>query len=79
LRLPEQWPRRGARRRHAHAGRLIGWLAWLCIAAPALATQSGATYTARRGPELSDVALFIVAAIAVWFTRRALRNRGRKG
>lgn len=29
----------------------------------------------RTAPELSDVALFIFAAIAIWFTRRALRRR----
>lgn len=38
-----------------------------------------ATFTPRRGPELSDVALFVVAAVAVWLARRALRNRNRKG
>ncbi len=40
-------------------------------------TSAAATFTPRRGPELSDVALFVVAAVAVWFTRRALRNRNR--
>lgn len=29
----------------------------------------------RTAPELSDVALFVLAVIAVWFTRRALRRR----
>ena len=29
----------------------------------------------RTGPELSDLALFVVAALAVWFVRRALRRR----
>ncbi|WP_158049654.1 hypothetical protein [Sphingomonas jeddahensis] len=45
---------------------------------PALAS-SAAVSTPRTGPELSDVALFVVAAVAVWLTRRALRNRNRKG
>lgn len=31
----------------------------------------------RTGPELSDLALFVAAAIAVWFVRRALRRRFR--
>jgi hypothetical protein len=54
------------------------WLSSFVIAAPALAS-SAAVSTPRTGPELSDIALFVVAAIAVWFTRRALRNRNRKG
>ena len=29
----------------------------------------------RTGPELSDVALFVVAAVGVWIVRRALRRR----
>ena len=29
----------------------------------------------RSGPELSDLALFVVAAVAVWLVRRALRRR----
>ena len=29
----------------------------------------------RTGPELSDLVLFVVAALAVWFVRRALRRR----
>ncbi len=33
------------------------------------------TATPRTGPELSDLALFAVAAIAVWLVRRALRRR----
>lgn len=32
----------------------------------------------RTGPELSDVALFVVAAVGVWLARRALRRRFRK-
>lgn len=45
-----------------------------------LAVASGHTGVARvrTGPELSDVALFVVAALAVWFVRRALRARFRK-
>ena len=48
------------------------------IFAPALASGA-AVSTPRTGPELSDVALFVVAAVAVWLTRRALRNRNRRG
>lgn len=49
------------------------------LAAPALA-QGGHSGTAgvRTGPELSDLWLFIVAALIVWFVRRSLRNRHRK-
>ena len=34
--------------------------------------------TGRTAPELSDVALFVVAALAVWFVRRRLRARFRR-
>ncbi len=52
----------------------------LLLATPALAEDNGHTGTAtpRTGPELSDIALFGVAALGVWFTRRALRARTRK-
>jgi hypothetical protein len=50
------------------------------VASPALADNGhSGVATARTGPELSDIALFVAAAIAVWFTRRALRKRARKG
>ncbi len=57
---------------------------WLLLAllidTPALADNGhSGVATARTGPELSDIALFVVAVIAVWLTRRALRNRSRKG
>ena len=29
----------------------------------------------RSAPELSDIALFVMAALGVWFARRALRRR----
>jgi membrane protein implicated in regulation of membrane protease activity len=32
----------------------------------------------RTAPELSDVALFAVAVLAVWFVRRRLRDRFRR-
>jgi uncharacterized membrane-anchored protein len=32
----------------------------------------------RTGPELSDLALFAVAVLIVWFVRRRLRKRHRK-
>ncbi len=52
----------------------------LLLATPALADNGhSGVAAARTGPELSDIALFVVAAIAVWLTRRALRNRSRKG
>ena len=39
---------------------------------PFLATVA---HTPRTSPELSDVALFVLAALAVWFVRRSLRKR----
>ena len=53
----------------------------LLLATPADATDNGHTGVARprTAPEPSDVALFVVAAGGVWFTRRALRRRQRKG
>ena len=33
----------------------------------------------RTAPELSDIALFGMAAGGIWFTRRALRKRRRDG
>ena len=49
----------------------------MIAAAPALAdgAHSGVV-RARTGPELSDIALFVAAAVAVWLARRALRRRG---
>ena len=53
------------------AMRMLIPLAFL-LAAPALAEAPGERRTA---PEPSDVALFLVAAGALWWTRRALRRR----
>ena len=46
-------------------------------ALPLLAVQSGHSGIVhpRTGPELSDVALFVFAALGVWLVRRALRKR----
>ncbi len=46
-------------------------------ALPALLVASGHTGvpTPRTGPEPSDIALFLLAALALWFVRRALRRR----
>lgn len=46
-------------------------------ALPLLGVQSGHSGVVhpRTGPELSDIALFAVAAIGVWLVRRALRKR----
>ena len=44
-----------------------------------LSLLTAVTHTAgRTAPELSDVALFLVAALAVWFVRRRLRDRFRR-
>ena len=44
---------------------------------PLIAVESGHSGVVhpRTGPELSDIALFAVAAIAVFVVRRALRKR----
>jgi hypothetical protein len=55
-------------------------LVFLLISTPALADNGhSGVATSRTGPELSDIALFVAAAVAVWFTRRALRKRARRG
>ena len=46
----------------------------LLFAAPAQAAHTGVPKV-RTGPELSDVALFVVAALGVWLVRRAMRAR----
>lgn len=52
----------------------------LLLASPAFAVESGHSGIAhpRTGPELSDIALFVVAALAVWLARRAMRKRFKK-
>ena len=53
----------------------------LFLATPAVAAvESGHSGTVhpRTGPALSDIALFVCAAIGVWLARRALRARFRK-
>ena len=47
------------------------------MALPFLAVQSGHSGIVhpRTGPELSDIALFVFAAVGVWLVRRALRKR----
>ena len=49
----------------------------LLIAAPALAVTPAHTGVpkVRTGPELSDIALFVMAAAGVWLVRRAMRAR----
>lgn len=46
---------------------------------PVLLVASGHSGVARvrTGPEVSDVALFVLAALAMWVVRRALRARFR--
>lgn len=46
----------------------------LFLAAPAWAAHSGVV-KARTSPELSDIALFVMAALGVWLVRRAMRAR----
>lgn len=45
------------------------------LAAPAFAAPHGGVPKIRTGPELSDVALFAMAAFGVWLIRRAMRAR----
>lgn len=50
----------------------------LLMAAPALANNPAAhsgVVKIRTGPEPSDIALFVMAAIGVWLARRALIRR----
>ena len=48
------------------------------LLAPLLVAASGhdGQPQPRSAPELSDIALFVFAVVAVWLTRRALRRRG---
>ncbi|MES2055875.1 MAG: hypothetical protein V4564_08060 [Pseudomonadota bacterium] len=50
------------------------FLLLLLIAAPAFAAHTGVPKI-RTGPELSDIALFVMAAIGVYCVRRAMRAR----
>lgn len=43
-----------------------------------LSTAHNGVAMPRTGPEPSDIALFVCAAAALWFVRRALRSRFRK-
>jgi hypothetical protein len=48
------------------------------VAAPALANDPAAhsgIIKVRTGPEPSDIALFVMAAIGVWLARRAMIKR----
>ncbi|HEX8383107.1 MAG TPA: hypothetical protein VF592_07005 [Sphingomonas sp.] len=44
-----------------------------------LLLTAAAPAAGRTAPEWSDVALFVVAVLAVWFVRRRLRARFRRG
>ncbi len=44
----------------------------------AVLSQAHGGAVANDGFELSDVALFVAAAVGVWFARRSLRARFRK-
>jgi len=48
-------------------------LPFFMIVAPAFAAD-GAPHR-RTSPELSDIALFVMAALGVWLVRRSLRKR----
>jgi hypothetical protein len=47
----------------------------LLIATPALAAPHSGVVKVRTGPELSDIALFVMAGVGVWLVRRAMRAR----
>ena len=55
-------------------GDTMRFLPALFLAAPAWAAHSGAPKP-RTSPELSDIALFVMAALGVWLVRRAMRAR----
>lgn len=46
----------------------------IAVAASVAGGHSGIVHR-KTGPEPSDVALFVVAAIGVWLVRRAMRRR----
>ncbi len=50
-------------------------LALTLLAGSAPAAPHSGTTSARTAPELSDIALFVMAAAGIWFVRRALRAR----
>ncbi|QNA85082.1 hypothetical protein G4G27_14565 [Sphingomonas sp. So64.6b] len=50
------------------------FLLLLLITTPAFAAHTGVPKI-RTGPELSDIALFVMAAIGVYLVRRAMRAR----
>lgn len=54
--------------------RTVLTLPLLLLASPALAAHTGVPKI-RTAPELSDIALFLMAAAGVWFVRRAMRAR----
>ena len=60
-------------------GHRSGAIAGVALASTGWTTQALATPhgvpTPRTGPELSDIALFVVAAIGVFLVRHALRKR----
>lgn len=45
------------------------------LAAPAYAAPHSGVVKIRTGPELSDIALFVMAALGIWLVRRAMRAR----
>jgi ABC-type nickel/cobalt efflux system permease component RcnA len=47
----------------------------ISLAALTVAGGHSGIVHARAGPELSDLALFVVAGVGVWLVRRALRRR----
>ena len=49
----------------------------LLTASPALAAAHSGVANSRTMPELSDLALFACAVLALWFVRRRLRARFR--
>jgi hypothetical protein len=47
----------------------------ILLAAPVYAAPHSGVVKVRTGPELSDIALFVMAALGVWLVRRAMRAR----
>ena len=47
----------------------------ISLAALTVAGGHSGIVHARTGPELSDLALFVVAGVGVWLVRRVLRRR----
>jgi len=54
---------------------LVFFLLFVAMPSFAMAPVHTGIAKIRTGPELSDIALFVMACVGVWLARRALRAR----